>query len=194
MSSQIKSRKRVADFGEVYTAKRQVDDMLGLIPDMPIDATYLEPACGNGNFLSAILRDKMNLAAKTGDYRVSIVIAASSIYGVDIQEDNVIESRTRLFGQMCADYKKHTGAEPDDALCKTVRNILDCNIICGNTLTATVSNGQPLIFCEWAVRNNGHIICREFSFADMIAAGGECNTPIATHNYSWLVQKKPAAA
>ena len=57
MSAQIKSRKRVADFGEVYTAQKQVNDMLALLPDdMPLESTYLEPACGNGNFLAAILK------------------------------------------------------------------------------------------------------------------------------------------
>lgn len=59
MSTQIKSRKRVADFGEVYTAQKQMNDMLALLSDdMPLEATYLEPACGNGILLSLQLLKK----------------------------------------------------------------------------------------------------------------------------------------
>lgn len=69
-AGQIKSRQRVRDLAEVYTHEREVNAMLDLIPDMfPADSdatsrgnhdrTFLEPACGSGNFLEAILRRKL---------------------------------------------------------------------------------------------------------------------------------------
>lgn len=61
MSKQIKSRKRVKDFAEVYTNEREVKAMCDLIPTEiwdNIESTFLEPACGNGNFLVEILARK----------------------------------------------------------------------------------------------------------------------------------------
>ena len=56
MTKQIKSKQRVADHGEVFTREQEVNAMLDLIEQRPLqdEATYLEPACGDGNFLIAI--------------------------------------------------------------------------------------------------------------------------------------------
>lgn len=86
-STQIKSRERVSAHGEVFTAEREVKAMCDLIPDWA--GNVLEPACGNGNFLMEIARRK--LAAG-----LSIADTARTIFGIDIQEDNVLEARTRL--------------------------------------------------------------------------------------------------
>ena len=62
-NKQVKSKKRVADFGEVFTAEREVNAMLNLLPETiwhNITATFLEPSCGNGNFLAEILSRKLN--------------------------------------------------------------------------------------------------------------------------------------
>ena len=58
MVKQIKSKKRVADYGEVYTKQREVNAMLDLVSDEAscITSTFLEPACGNGNFVIEILK------------------------------------------------------------------------------------------------------------------------------------------
>ena len=59
--SQIKSKERVRERGEVFTAEREVNAMLDLVKDETerIDSTFLEPACGDGNFLAEILRRKL---------------------------------------------------------------------------------------------------------------------------------------
>ena len=61
MDQQIKSRQRVTDHGEVFTAEREVNAMLDLVKQETerIDSTFLEPACGTGNFLVEILRRKL---------------------------------------------------------------------------------------------------------------------------------------
>lgn len=104
----IKSKKRVKEHGEVFTPDSIVCDMLSLVDEEYkkenitigeyISKTYLEPACGNGNFLIRIL-DRKLAAVKLLELEKQetyLVNAVSSIYGIDIQEDNVLESRERL--------------------------------------------------------------------------------------------------
>jgi type I restriction-modification system DNA methylase subunit len=104
-NNQVKSKKRVTDHGEVFTNQREVNAMLDLVKHETerIDSRFLEPACGNGNFLAEVLRRK--LAVVDSRYSKSqvewerySVIAVSSIYGVDILEDNAQECRDRLLG------------------------------------------------------------------------------------------------
>lgn len=105
LKEQVKSKKRVADHGEVFTAEREVNAMLDLVKNETerIDSRFLEPACGNGNFLAEVLRRKLNVVdQRYGKSQIEweryAVLAVCSIYGVDILEDNASECRGRLFG------------------------------------------------------------------------------------------------
>lgn len=118
---QIKSRKRVQDFGEVYTNPREVNAMCDLIPEDVwdnIDSTFLEPACGNGNFLVEIVRRKLNRCRTPQE----ALRAVSSVYGIDILPDNVIESRERV------------KALVRDMFHGVDLSVVDRNIICGDSL------------------------------------------------------------
>ena len=102
--NQTKSKKRVRDHGEVFTAEREVKAMCDLVKDETerIDSRFLEPACGNGNFLAEILTRKLATVKKlyksnAYDYERYAVLAATSIYGVEILADNAAECRERLF-------------------------------------------------------------------------------------------------
>src|SRR5512139_4180031 len=104
MEKQVVSKKRVADHGEVYTDKREVNAMLDLVKQETerIESRFLEPACGTGNFLSAILERKLAVVEKRYgksqlDFERYAVLAISSIYGIDILEDNVRQCRHRLY-------------------------------------------------------------------------------------------------
>ena len=101
---QVVSRKRVADHGEVYTAEREVTAMLDLVKQETarIESRFLEPACGKGNFLAAILERKLRVVeSRYGnsqlDYERNAILAVSSLYGIDILEDNVVACRQRLY-------------------------------------------------------------------------------------------------
>ena len=61
MTKQVKSRERVAEHGEVFTADREVNAMLDLVKQETerVDSRFLEPACGDGNFVAEILRRKL---------------------------------------------------------------------------------------------------------------------------------------
>ena len=98
------SKKIVADHGEVFTGKREVNAMLDLVKQEAerIESRFLEPACGPGNFVREILERKLRIVeSRYGksqlDYERNAVLAVSSIYGIDILEDNVVECRQRLF-------------------------------------------------------------------------------------------------
>ena len=114
MESQVISKQRVTDHGEVYTAPREVNAMLDLVKSETerIDSRFLEPACGNGNFLAEILTRKLGIVEKRYaksqiEYERYAVLAVSSIYGIDILQDNVQACRQRLchiFDEATSDY------------------------------------------------------------------------------------------
>ena len=66
-NKQVKSKRRVADHGEVFTAESEVSAMLDLVKQETerIDSRFLEPACGIGNFLVEILKRKLEIVKKT---------------------------------------------------------------------------------------------------------------------------------
>lgn len=125
---QIKSKDRVNKFAEVFTAEREVKAMCDLMPDdvwQNIDSTFLEPACGNGNFLAEILKRKLNLCENVEQG----LRALKSVYGIDIQQDNVEESKQRLFDMFVKKFPKASALTGIEAAA-----ILEQNIICGNSL------------------------------------------------------------
>ena len=140
MNAQVKSRERVAAHGEVFTAEREVKAMCDLVDDecRKYDSTFLEPACGDGNFLAEILSRKLNAIAQDPDYERKSLIALSSLYGVDILPDNVTACQKRL----CQIWQA-SGEHSQTALDQATR-ILHFNIVCGDSL-----NPETIIFSEW---------------------------------------------
>lgn len=126
--SQIKSKVRVKERGEVFTAEREVKAMCDLIPDniwRDISKTFLEPACGNGNFLVEIFEQKLKYCKGEKDG----LKALSSIVGIDIAEDNCFESRVRLMTMFCKAFPKAS-----EVSMLLASGILQNNIICGDSL------------------------------------------------------------
>ncbi len=166
---QVKSRERVTEHGEVFTAEREVNAMLDLVKQETerVDSRFLEPACGDGNFMAEILRRKLVAAKKratppkrkTPDpfgFEKQSVIAVASVYGVDLLRDNVEAARQRLYGIWESEYDAVCGKEANDACREAVRFILSRNIVCGNALSlkAVDENGEdtdePIVFSEWS--------------------------------------------
>jgi hypothetical protein len=143
--TQIKSRDRVRDLAEVYTNEREVNAMLDLIPirnpDDILTYTYLEPACGNGNFLIEILRRKLKRVHEKfknknlSSYELNIAKVLSTIYGIDICNENVEESRARLFTEVKAFFDTHKGSYLySHGFLSLVDYILKANIVVGDTI------------------------------------------------------------
>ncbi|MGP2570112.1 DNA methyltransferase [Ornithobacterium rhinotracheale] len=170
-NSQVKSRQRVADHGEVFTNKREVKAMLDLVKDQceRIEATFLEPACGDGNFLIEILRRKLQLLEKykrqADAYNKHLVVAVSSIYGVELLEDNAQDCRERLYQEIVKRYPKSLQSLPEyNELMLSLRFVLQKNIICGNALDYTKADGSPIIFYEWKFISDTQVKIRCFDF------------------------------
>ena len=152
---QVKSKQRVADHGEVFTNEREINAMLDLVSceTERLESRFLEPACGDGNFLVEILRRKMKIVSNKSrndfDWKRNSAVVFSSIYGVELLADNANECRKRLFGVFYEEYYKERYEEIDEKFLNTIKYLLSTNIICGDALSLRTNEGTPLIFAEW---------------------------------------------
>ena len=166
---QIKSKERVAERGEVFTNEREVKAMCDLVAHEceRIESRFLEPACGDGNFLAEVVKRKLASVKKLYgknrfDYERYSVLAMSSIYGIDIMADNVRDCRARLFEQWDRGYQSVCKKDCNNDTRNAVIYILERNILCGNALTLMcVDEDQkdipqnPIIFAEWSPVSSG---------------------------------------
>jgi hypothetical protein len=178
-NNQTKSKQRVADHGEVFTAEREVTAMLDIVKQATerIDSRFLEPACGDGNFLAEILRRKLAVVKSrygnnAADYERYAVIAVTSIYGVELLPDNVNECRNRMFGIFDKEYTANCQKEANDETRDAVRHILRHNILCGDALTMKGSDGKPITFAEWSAVNACMLKRRDFQLDELL--DGHC--------------------
>jgi len=187
MESQVKSKKRVVDHGEVLTGHREVNAILDLVkPETErIESRFLEPACGDGNFLIAILERKLTAVEKRYaksqlDFERNAVLAVSSIYGIDILEDNVRNCRMRLFYIFDACYTRLFKIDVKDKCRDTIRFILDCNIVWGDALTLKTVGEKPgfIVFSEWSPINGSMLKRRDFTFHSLLDHEGMKELPL----------------
>jgi hypothetical protein len=185
---QVKSKKRVADHGEVLTAKREVNAMLDLVKQETerIDSRFLEPACGTGNFLAAILERKLEVVEKRYgksqlEFERYAILAVSSIYGIDILEDNVRQCRHRLYGGFDCDFYSRLFKNKAKNECReAVRFILERNIIWGDALTLKTvgDNARHIVFSEWSPVNGSMLKRRDFTFHGLLEHEGMKELPL----------------
>ncbi|MCL2153304.1 MAG: hypothetical protein FWH57_10180 [Oscillospiraceae bacterium] len=175
MKSQTKSKQRIMDHGEVFTAEREVNAMLDLVKRQTerIDSRFLEPACGDGNFLAEILRRKLAVVKSwygkhAADYERYAVIAVTSIYGVELLSDNVDVCRKRMFDIFDKEYTAICKKEANDDTREAVRHILRHNILCGDALTMKNADGEPIVFAEWSDVNGSMLKRRDFQLSQML--------------------------
>ena len=166
-TKQIKSRQRVADHGEVFTNPREVNAMLDLVRDesFRLDSRFLEPACGDGNFLIEILRRKLSLLKDLKsqmEWEFKSLIAVGSCYGIELLEDNAEVCCERLFAEVIDQMgKKDCSGGYEESL----QYMLKKNIVCGDALTYRTAEGKPITFCEWTpVAGSMQFSRRDFQF------------------------------
>ena len=176
MSTQVKTKKRVTDHGEVYTNEREVKAMLDLVKSETerIESRFLEPACGNGNFLAEVLIRKLNVVdarykKSQQEWERYSVLAVSSIYGVDILEDNAEECRERLFLIYKEKYSKNFGTKIKSECLDSVNFLFKRNILWGDALDFTNPvTKQPIIFSEWSAVNGVMLKRRDYMFRFLV--------------------------
>lgn len=179
--SQIISRQRVAERGEVFTAEREVNAMLDLVANECLrpDSRFLEPACGNGNFLTAILKRKLSELCRKYknspyDYEKQAIVAIGSLYGVDIMRDNVEECRERLFSIWNEEYTAHCKSDASEDVRQAAKFIISRNIINGNALTLMCVDAEgndtsaPIVFSEWALISGNRMQRSDYTMSDLL--------------------------
>ena len=165
----IISKERVKEFGEVFTPDSIVTDMMDLVDSRLnqncndkeyISTIILEPACGDGQFLVRILYRKLERVQRlpVEERELHLVKALCSTLGVDIQNDNVINARKRLYAIATGgavetfdlDNRTNTihidlGINYSNKLNAVINYILERNIICGDTL----NTNNPIILSDY---------------------------------------------
>lgn len=165
-----KSRQRISDHGEVFTPSWMVEEMLDLVKGESerIDSRFLEPACGSGNFLKSVLSRKLKtVQCRYGksefERRHNALFALMCIYGIELLSDNVQECRANLLA-IYADYLR---AEKGDIWYQAAVAVLKVNILEGDALTLTTSEGVHIEFPEWGYLGAGKFQRRDFRFDDL---------------------------
>ena len=180
-NNQIKSKERVAERGEVFTAEREVNAMCDLVANECLrpDSRFLEPACGDGNFLAVILKRKLaelrrKYKKSPRDYEKQAIVAIGSLYGVDIMNDNVIACRERLYKIWNEEYTDHCKNEASDETREAAKFIISRNIINGNALTLMCVDAEckdtsaPIVFSEWTLIGGTQMQRSDYTMSDLL--------------------------
>lgn len=163
--SLIKSKKRVADHGEVFTPPWLVDAMLDLVKDEAerIDSRFLEPACGSGNFLVRVLQRKLAaVEIKFGksdfEKRHYSLYALMCTYGIELLPDNIAECRANMLDVLA----EYLNIDEADEAYRAASYVLAQNLVHGDALTMRTEGGQPITFAEWGYLGKGKFQRRDF--------------------------------
>jgi hypothetical protein len=161
----VKSKQRVSDHGEVFTPAWMVEAMLDLVKGETerIDARFLEPACGSGNFLVRILQRKLaavELKYGKSDFekRHYALLGLMCTYGIELLPDNIAECRANML-EILADY---LNLDDSDDLYRASSYVLSQNLVHGDALKMLASDGQPITFAEWGYLGTGKFQRRDF--------------------------------
>jgi hypothetical protein len=165
--SLIKSKKRVADHGEVFTPPWMVEAMLNLVKEESerIDSRFLEPACGSGNFLVRVLQRKLaavQLKFGKSDFEQQhyALLGLMCVYGIELLADNIAECRVNLV-EIFSEYLK---LDKSDDLYRAAAFVLSNNLVHGDALTMRTQDGDPITFAEWGYLGKGRFQRRDFRF------------------------------
>lgn len=163
--SLIKSKKRVADHGEVFTPGWLVDAMLDIVKGESdrIDSRFLEPACGSGNFLIRVLQRKLAAVEKKFgksefEKRHYALLGLMCTYGIELLADNIAECRANMLDVM----SEYMNIDETDDLHRAAFFVLSQNLVHGDALTMRAQDGQPITFAEWGYLGKGRFQRRDF--------------------------------
>jgi hypothetical protein len=185
----IRSKKRVADHGEVFTPPWLVEQMLDLVEGETdrIDARFLEPACGSGNFLVPVLQRKLaavevKFGRSSFEKRHYALLGLMCCYGIELLEDNISECRANML-EMFAGYLV---LEPTDDLYRAASFVLDLNLVHGDAMTMRGVDGAPIKVVEWGYLGRGKFQRRDFRLDVLtsmagLSAEGSLFSQLGTH-------------
>lgn len=185
MARSVNNRQRIIDHGEVFTPPGLVNDMLDLVAHEceRIDSRFLEPACGDGNFLAEVLRRKLLTVSKRhaqnrNKWERDAILTVSSLYGIDLLSDNIAACRERLMKVVSdAHAARFKAPLPDDAA-RASAYILSKNIVQGDALTLRTSGDLPIVFPEWSPVNGSMLKRRDFAYDQLLEHAHYSNLPL----------------
>ena len=161
----VKSKQRVADHGEVFTPAWMVEDMLNLVKGETerIDSRFLEPACGDGNFLVQILKRKLaSVEHKYGnsefERRHFALFALMCLYAIELLSDNISDCRAKLLS-IFTEYLK---IDPANDVYRAGFYVLSQNLVHGDAMKMRTQDDQAIIFAEWGYLGKGRYQRRDF--------------------------------
>jgi hypothetical protein len=173
--SQVKSKQRVADHGEVFTPEWMVEAMLDLVnaETERIDSRFLEPACGSGNFLVKILARKLaavefKFGKSEFEKRQYALLALMCTYGIELLEDNIAECRANML-EIVVEFLK---LEESDELYRASAYVLSQNIVNGDALKMRTGDNKHITFAEWGYLGKGKFQRRDFRLDALTQASG----------------------
>lgn len=169
-------KKRISDYGEVFTPKNIVDEIINLIPNESslIESRHLEPACGDGNFLLPILKRKLEIVSSKykknyRDYNIYSLLALSSIYGIEKLPLNVFSARKKLIEYYSITYSDLFNMKIEKKLLNSIETIVNKNIINGDAISLKkIDKSDDIVFSEWSLVNKTYFKRRDFTFKQII--------------------------
>lgn len=172
--SLIKSKGRVKAHGEVFTPAHMVNQMLDLVSEELetgpnfVDASFLEPAAGDGNFLVAILGRKLAAVEARLTSQVwerESLFALASIYGIELLEDNHADARATMLDLFLAWHKEHgTSVSERTNLYRAAKFLIATNIRRGDTVNGKEPDGSEIEFSWWRRTPDNLVIREPFTF------------------------------
>ncbi|HHK41560.1 MAG TPA: SAM-dependent DNA methyltransferase [Planctomycetaceae bacterium] len=195
----VKSKQRVADFGEVFTPGWMVEAMLDLVKGETerIDSRFLEPACGSGNFLVPILQRKlavveMKYGRSEFERRHFALLALMCVYGIELLADNIAECRSNLL-RVFVDY---LDVEPSDEIHRAAVYVVSQNLVHGDALSMRTCDDEPITFAEWGYLGKGKYQRRDFHLGALAqsaaySAEGSLYAHLADHEVFRPVKEYP---
>jgi hypothetical protein len=185
MARPVNDRQRVMDHGEVFTPPKLVDDMLNLVAHEceRIDSRFLEPACGDGNFLAEVLRRKLETVDKRNaqnrdKWERDAILAVCSIYGIDLLADNIAACRRRLLKVVNDIHAARFLDGLSEAADRAVAYILSRNVVQGDALTLRTPEDRPIVFPEWSPINGSMLKRRDFEYDQLLDHAHVSNLPL----------------
>lgn len=167
-------RQRIIDHGEVFTPPELVSQMLDLVAHEceRIDSRFLEPACGDGNFLAEVLRRKLLTVDKKNSrnrdkWEWNAMLSVCSLYGIDLLPDNITACRDRLLRVVTDTYAARFDSPFPEATVHAITYILSQNIVQGDALHMRTSEKTPIVFPEWSPLGKARLKRRDYAYDEL---------------------------
>ena len=190
---------RIAEYGEVFTNEKEVKDMLSLVQNetQRIDSKFLDPACGDGNFLEEVILQKLMLLKQINkkeqlNYEKNLFLIVANTYGIELLKDNVIKCRKRIYKIVSEIYLKQFKNNFNSQFIASLNFVISKNIVHGDSLTnRNPSNGEYLKFSEWVFTTRSLVKRREFLYKELIENSIINDSPLFASNQNQVFIPEP---